>query len=472
MKKPGVTVNRPGEPCLSVEQPGEMRQVLFVTYHFPPSMEMGAQTCAQIARHLALYGWEPVVLTVKERYAELAGDALEEKFPGHVLRTGLLPHPLALYRFLKSRLPVKGQGPAAGNAPLENDRGPLRRWLLSLLLVGDEYVGWILPATLAGLRVTRRRRVRHLLSSGPPWTCHLVGLLLSRITGLPWIAHFRDPWSQPVAAPVRGPSMRIGAALERIVVSRATVVVCVTDEHAEILRRAYPECPEEKFLTIPNGFDGGEWDDLEAQPEMPGSRTPTKFTITYTGQLYQARNPLPLFQALRQLIDASDLDRDRVQVDFIGWCDFAQGRRVADIAEDCGLGECIHLNGPRARLDTLRSIARSDLLLLLAEGWSIQIPGKTYEYLRAGRPILALTSGGSVADLLRATGGASVVDPKDVAGIAAAVLETYRRWKEGQPPAGPDRTAVAGFDRRVLAGRFAELFTRSVRPGAGAAKPR
>lgn len=157
-----------------------------------------------------------------------------------------------------------------------------------------------------------------------------------------------------------------------------------------------------------------------------------------------------------------NVDRERVQVELTGWCDLAEGRRVADIAKECGIGGCIHLRDPRSRLETLKSIAMSNLLLLLAEGWTAQIPGNTYEYLRAGRPILALTPEGALADLLRRAGGARMVDPKDIAGIAAVVLETYRGWEKGYPLAGADRAVASCLDRRMLAGRFVELFTRSL----------
>ena len=436
--------------------------VLMVTYHYPPSMEMGGQTCAQIARHLPLYGWSPTVLTVRECYSELVGDALEQDSPGRVVRAGMLPHPLTLYRILKSRLHW-GHNSAGGGGKDSENRGRLRRWLLSLLLVGDGYTGWLLPAGLAGLRVARGAGVQHLLSSGPPWTSHLVGLLLSRITGLPWTAHFRDPWIQgSQSKPLSLVSMRIDTALERIVMKRATSVVCVTDRHTEILKRAYSDLAPGKFVTIPNGFDGEEWESIEAESDLD-SELATEFTITYTGQLYHARNPRPLFQALRILIDAGHIDQNRIRVELIGWCDLAEGRQVSDIAEDFRMRDCITMRGPLARREALRALTRSNLLLLLAEGMTLQIPGKTYEYLRAGRPILALTADGALTDLLRSTGGASVVAPHDVAGIAAVVREAYQNWKAGYPR-GATKVSISQFDRRILAGRFAELFTRSVSP--------
>ena len=186
------------------------------------------------------------------------------------------------------------------------------------------------------------------------------------------------------------------------------------------------------------------------------------------------RNPAAAFDvAIRgrtRQIDAGEIDRDHVLVQLIGWCDLAEGRRVADIAADCGISECVNMRGPLARPEALKALIGSNLLLLLAEGLTAQIPGKTYEYLRAGRPILALTSEGALADLLRRTGGAWVVDQRDVAGIVAAVREIYRRWNDGRPLAGAPQASVSGFDRRVLAGRFAELFTRSARSLPAGAK--
>jgi CelD/BcsL family acetyltransferase involved in cellulose biosynthesis len=103
-------------------------------------------------------------------------------------------------------------------------------------------------------------------------------------------------------------------------------------------------------------------------------------------------------------------------------------------------------------------MTQANLLLLLAERFIIQIPGKTYEYLRAGRPILALTPEGALANFLRRTGAGWVVNPKDDAGVLGAVRERYQQWKAGEPGPSADPRIVAGFDRRKLTSRLAELF--------------
>ena len=440
----------------------QRRRVLVITYEFPPGMEMGAQACAQIARYLPLYGWEPVVLTVRERYIENISDRPQRAFPGLVIRTHMVPHPLSVFRSLKSRLRLKADEKPSEEASFEK-MGVLKRWVLSLLRVVDMRTGWILPASVAGLGVIRQQKVSHLFSSGPPWTSHLVGLVVARLTGLPWTVHFRDPWTGiPQWKPVSALSARIETTLEKMVVSRATSVVCVTDRHTNMMRQIYLELPPDKFVTVPNGFDEAEWNDVEVGNDGGGLGREDKFVITYAGQLYWERSPLPLFRALRALADAGGIELARVRVDLVGWCDVARGRRVTEMAADCGIGDCINVKGPLSRTETVRKLARSDLLLLLAEGLTLQIPGKTYEYLRARRPILALTSEGALAELLRETGGAWVVDPADDNGIVAAVREAYRVWNDGLllPTANP--ALVSGFDRRLLAGRFADLFDRGI----------
>jgi glycosyltransferase involved in cell wall biosynthesis len=447
--------------------------LLFIAYQFAPSLEMGARSCTQIARHLPQHGWSPVVLTAKEKYIEERyrgsdSDISELRASGAIIRTRLLPHPLDLYRWLKSVLGRKAQD-AGGIGSIETNgedskppdaKGKLRRSILLALSIPDIYTGWILPAIVAGLKAARESRAEQIFSSGPFWTNHLVGLALSYLTGLPWTAHFRDPWiTGNWQAPTSSLATRFNRWLERIVVKRATVVVSVTEEHSAAFRRTYPRLPADRFITVPNGYDDGEWE--ESPPEMRREQeSEGKFLIAYTGKLYIERDPQPLFRALRTLIDSGEIERDQVRVDLVGWCETSEGRSVREMAVNLGLSECVNILGPRSRQETIQRIRQADLLLLLAERFVIQIPGKTYEYLRAGRPILALTSEGALANFMLRIGGGWVVDPKDDAGVRGAVRERYRQWKAGERGPVADPEIVAGFDRRKLAGRLAELFDR------------
>jgi glycosyltransferase involved in cell wall biosynthesis len=237
-------------------------------------------------------------------------------------------------------------------------------------------------------------------------------------------------------------------------VTRADSVVCVTAQHADLLRRRYPRLPAGKFVTIPNGYDESEWEGVRDG----GAYQAATFVITYAGWLYEERTPEPLFRALRSLIDRGDVDISRLQIDLIGWCETAQGQSVKALAARWGLDQCLRIEGPFTKNETFRRLTGSSLLLLLAEGWTLRVPAKAYEYLRAGRPVLALTpTEGAIADLFRRTGGGWVVEHTDDSGITAAVREAYRSWSGGQPARTPDPRVVGEFDRARLASRLAAI---------------
>jgi glycosyltransferase involved in cell wall biosynthesis len=237
-------------------------------------------------------------------------------------------------------------------------------------------------------------------------------------------------------------------------VTRADSVVCVTAQHTDLLRRRYPGLPAGKFATIPNGYDESEWEGVHDSSAYQAA----KFVITYAGWLYEERTPEPLFRALRSLIDHGNVDISRLQIDLIGWCEMAQGQSVKALAARWGLDRHLRIEGPFTKIETFRRLTSSSLLLLLAEGWTLRVPAKAYEYLRARRPVLALApTEGAIADLFRRTGGAWVVEHTDDPGIMAAVREAYRGWSGGQPARISDPLIVTEFDRARLASRFAAI---------------
>jgi len=445
------------------------RRVLMIVSDFPPSIEMGAQTCWQIARNLPRHGWTPIVLTKGERHVD-SRDAAQAGFePGvTVVRTGVLPHPVQLLRRLRAGRTGEGEAIAmeATLAPRRR-RGWLRRVVLAGLNVPDTETGWILPAVAAGRGLVRRSDVACLFSSGPAWSSHLAALGLARLTGLPWVAHFRDPWSQGATYSGEHPwADRANARLERDVVRRAATVICVTDRHTNLLRRYYPDCRPEKFVTVTNGYDSAEWEQAEQDAAAgPASARGGRFVITHAGALYAGRSPLPVLEALRRLSQTSDLTLDRVRFDVIVNDNVRQlpdGRDIMDVASQMGLGGSVQVLGPLPRREALRRLLDSDLLLLLGHNFTVQVPGKLYEYLRSRRPILALVPAGAQTDLLRATGGAWIVEPEDVEGAVQAVRDAYGRWQAGRGGPEADARLVSGFDRRVLVGRIAAELAAAV----------
>jgi glycosyltransferase involved in cell wall biosynthesis len=315
---------------------------------------------------------------------------------------------------------------------------------------------------VAGLRAIKHTKARVIYSSAPYFTCHMAGYCLAVLTGLPWVAHFRDPWVTGLPAERRPNKIcfEINRALERMTITRADVVICVTEEHAALMRAAYDQMSASKFAVVMNGFDGLEWEEVIETLPAGGqyvANASRKFLITYAGNLYMKRNPAPIFRALRSLIDSGEMRRDEASVELIGLCEACEGRSIEDIASEAGVEGCVEIRGRLSHSETLSRLLQSDLLLLLSEKQFIEIPGKTFEYLKTGVPILALASEGAVASLLRRTGGAWVVSPDDQPGITKSVRECYMLWKRGLPGPAPDPMIVESFDRRRTTGRIADL---------------
>jgi hypothetical protein len=169
-----------------------------------------------------------------------------------------------------------------------------------------------------------------------------------------------------------------------------------------------------------------------------------------------------MFCALRALADAGEIDLAAVQVHLcLG--SIPERQQAAETARSSGVSDCVRVAGPVSRSEALDLLRTSDLLLLLAEGRTFQIPGKTYEYLKSGKRILALTpANGALGALLAQTGGAWVADPSDNDSIVQAIRGAYVAWKNALASSGPDPEIVATFDRRLLAGRFTALFRQTM----------
>ena len=165
----------------------------------------------------------------------------------------------------------------------------------------------------------------------------------------------------------------------------------------------------------------------------------------------------------------SEIDIGRLRFDFIGWCETVKGRPLEEVVAEHGLSGHVRVESPLMKTETFRRLAQSGLLLLLAEDLTLQVPSKAYEYLRAGRPVLALAPReGAVADLFATTGGGRVVDPTDSAGIEAVLREAYLGWSDGRDVRLPDQEAVSRFERAELTGQLAKVLD-GMRPPSGRA---
>ncbi len=386
-------------------------KILLVTMYFPPAGGGGVQRPLKLAQYLPALGIETHVLAPDDPKWVHRDSELRAPTQAWVHR--------ARYLGPRARKPIEELRAASGvGRAVVQAQVTARR-----LLLPDASVSWNLTAIPAAIRLVRNEGIDAVVTTSPPGSVHLVGAAVQRATGAAWIADLRDPLvahqhrrSDTVATRAR---QATNERLARLVAKRADAISTVSDAIAEEMRTLGARG---LVRTIANGCDFEDFAGLEYRPA-------TRFRITHTGSFFGKRDPRPFLQALHE----SGLD---VIARFAG--DFRTSDR--EWAAGLGLGDRLELIPYAPRAESLRLQRDSEALLLLVpdaggRGKGV-LSGKVFEYLAAGRPILAaVPPDGEAATLVRETGAGVVDGPDDVQGMRDALRELHARHLNGGLPA-------------------------------------
>ncbi|MGB0715533.1 MAG: glycosyltransferase, partial [Phycisphaerae bacterium] len=335
----------------------------------------------------------------------------------------------------------------------------IKDWLTRLAMTPDDHSLWVFNALRATLTAIRESKPKLLYSTSPCMSAHLVGLVASHITRLPWIVDLRDPWR---GNPFRDLGYRTldawDAWLEQRVLRRASHVICNTPTATEALKKRKPWLTA-RCSTILNGFDSEILTDVVPQRTQP-KRT---FVFAHAGQFYGRRRPEPWFRALRILLDAHDLgsgeDVRNIRMTLIGnpTCD---GISLETIAEREDVRQHVDILGNMNHNAALCHLAGSDAVMLAGAtgpGADLQVPNKLFEYLALKRPILAGLAATNPARqiLTEASARAECCDPDDPKQIAEAMQRILR-----QPGTEGQFRNADRFGRRFRALELLSIFHR------------
>ncbi len=381
--------------------------MLLVTMYFPPAGGGGVQRPLKLAQYLPALGIETHVLAPDDPKWVHRDPDLRVPTQAWVHR--------ARYLGPRARRPAEELRAAAGvERALVQAQVTARR-----LLLPDASVSWNLTAIPAAIRIVRREGIDAVVTTSPPGSVHLVGAAVQRATGARWIADLRDPLvaNQQRRADTTATRARqaTNERLARLVAGRADAISCVSDAIAEEMRALGARGV---VRTIANGCDFDDFAGLDYEPSP-------RFRITHAGSFFGKRDPRPFLQALSD----SELD---IVARFAG--DFRSTDR--EWADSLGLGDRLELIPYAPRAESLRLQRDSEALLLLVpdaggRGKGV-LSGKVFEYLAAGRPILAVVPpDGAAAELVRETGAGVVVAPDDVDGIRDALRDLQARHVNG-----------------------------------------
>jgi glycosyltransferase involved in cell wall biosynthesis len=461
-----------------------MPRCLIVASHFPPFQSAGVFRTIRIAKYLPEHDWQLQVLTLDPR-SYLAGSSTApqslDQIPDKVrIHRTKAKHPIEWIQrakgWLRQDKPQPKRKDAAAQSHAASERasqarsavapsvGRVQRVKDAITLpwmTPDRWIGWLPFATHAGKQILRDYEFDVLYSSGPPWTNHLVAERLKRAATTPWVADFRDPWVGNNFRPQRRGDTWTGRrhqALEQRVIKAADVVIFNTSRAREEAIERYPELSENKFLVIPNGFDPSDFAMLSPEATScpatlapstdsapdDGKNQPLRFV--HSGAFYGKRNVDALLHALGDLIDQGRLGRSDVCVELIGAARPKRSRESEIIAER-GIADVVKVLPPIPHDQCLKELAAANVLLLVQTDAPLCVPGKLYEYIAVGKPILTLAGGGSTADVVAEENLGPCIDPAESEQLKESLCDLVRQHQEGGLPK-PCGSAVDRFNGR------------------------
>jgi glycosyltransferase involved in cell wall biosynthesis len=428
-----------------------VKRLLLLAYFYPPLAGGGVHRVLSFTRHLPAHGWECTVVCAGEHDYWVRDESLLACVPPgtEVIRVAG-GSALAGWLRLRGRA---GSGQRSGGA-----FAPLRT-IADWLLLPDSYAGWSRRAAGAARERIACGGVHAVLSSSPPDSVHLAAAAVAQTSGLPWVADFRDPW---IGLHFRKPPTpwhrSRQTAMEASVIGQADLVLAASRTHVDALAARATAKPR-KLLHLPNGFE----------PEPEGGRSAasaSEFRAVFTGTLSLMDDVGTLLDAVRALIEQDPSARAALRVDLVGPYDRDwQARAVA-----LGVAGVVRFTGALSHAAARAQQSAADLLVLWrpqGAGFRTMVPGKLYEYLDSGRPVLALLPADDEAAGLVVRAGGRVIAPGDRRALAGELAARLARWRAGERVPSRRPEWLAAHTRAHLAGELANGLD-ALPPGTGA----
>lgn len=403
------------------------KTILCIAFHFPPvATSSGMQRALKFVRYLREDGWRPVVLTVQPRAYSRQNTS----------QLGEIPADVPVYR-------------AFG---LDTTRHlAVRRRYPGFLALPDAWVSWVVGAVPLGLAAVWRHKPALIWSTFPITTASLVALILAKITGLPWVADFRDPMTME-GYPADPRRRRFARWIERQTVQRAARCVFTAERTRQMYLARYPGLGDRAIL-IPNGYDEANFPAVATTPQPVAGR---QLRLVHSGALQpDGRHPGPLFEALACLQREGVIGAGDFRL-VLRSCEFEDQYR--GLADSAGVAGLVSFEPHLPYEQAIQEMVTADgLLVFQGAGFNHAVPAKLYEYLYARRPIFALVDrAGETEAVLRDIGIESRAGIDDVAGIVSTLRNFIARLRAGDMPV-PTLAEIEPFSRRRQAGRLSAL---------------
>lgn len=424
------------------------RKVLIITYYWPPSGGAGVQRWLKFVKYLRNFGWEPVVYTPQNPEYPAIDDSLLKDIPQgiEIVRTPIW-EPYSFYKRLVGA--KKNERINAGFLSEKKRPGLAERfsiWLRGNFFIPDARKFWIRPSVKFLVKYLKQHPVDAIVSTGPPHSMHMIALGVKKRTGLPWLADFRDPWTNIDfynELMLSSWADRKHHSQEMIVLKNADEVVVISKS----MKTDFLKLLKRDYSVITNGYDQ---EDLV----KVGTAIDERFSIAHIGTMVKTRNPLLLWEVLSEEIKRNANFANDLEIKLVGSVDYS----VTESIEAAGLGKYINRISYVPHNEVIKIQQQSQVLLLLINDTpnaKVILPGKFFEYMAARRPILCIgPRDGDAAEVILETNAGYVSEKDDKESIRKAINELYSRFRSGKNII--DSKGIARFSRESLTGIMAE----------------
>lgn len=429
------------------------KKVLIITYYWPPAGGPGVQRWLKFTKYLPKFGIEPIIYTPKNpSYPIVDESLLDEVSPDlKVVRTEIWePYQIA------ERFNPKSKDYKAGHFEKSKNQSFLTK--LSLFIRGNFFIPdarkfWIKPSVHFLQNYLSENKIDTLVTTGPPHSLHLIGLKLKQANPkLIWLADFRDPWTEisyHSELKLTKSAQKKHKFLEQEVLQNANCIIATSFTDAG----NYQNLGAKRVEVITNGFEKSDF-------TQPLNYSPAQsFKITYSGGLEIARNPEVVWEVLQELVQENKEFAKDLEIEFVGNLSV----EVENSITNFGLSQYLLKKGYITHKESIKEIRNSNLLFLSNfpdEKSKGIIPGKIFEYLATGNPILAIgPSGGDVERILRETDSGQYFTNSENEKLKSYIFSVYAKWKMGEK--NHPSSAIYRYSRESLTEKLSTILLES-----------
>jgi glycosyltransferase involved in cell wall biosynthesis len=429
------------------------KKVLIITYYWPPSGGSGVQRWLKFVKYLPQFGYTPYVFTPENPAFDIKDESLLKDIPveAEVIKLPIW-EPYQAFQKLAKIFTGKKVKANPNEMVMKQNTSLFQKisvWVRANLFIPDPRVFWVRPSVSFLRDFIVENKIRTVITTGPPHSIHLIGLRLKENNpGIKWIADFRDPWSEwgflqnlPLLPITKSYIKR----LERKVLQHANEVITVTPSWVTM----FEKLGNRRVKLLTNGYDEDDFINFKRVKS-------DKFIICHVGIVNEQCNPTPFMQAIKQLLLSKPELAAELRIRFIGDVKKSFIEEVQRDEQLNSVTEFIDRVSHERILEYYREVSVSLLILTGYKEPESYLPGKIFEYIRVGAPVLGVGPvDGDAAAVLKLAQSGIMIENENSTRIIEFVEEQLQRWLINQ--INQSQSDILKFSRYELTNELTRL---------------